>query len=78
MKVCVSPSAKAGRTVGAGVVAKIESKANLMQNQKIRIRLKAFDYKLIDQFGARNRGNGQAHRALWSRARSAADLDRAF
>ena len=59
-----------GRTVGAGVVAKVIDKkygvklravdsANeprerflskeIMQNQKIRIRLKAFDYQLIDQ-----------------------------
>ena len=52
-----------GRTVGAGVVAKIleycviergteaahQSLLDIMQKQKIRIRLKAFDYKLIDQ-----------------------------
>ncbi|KZS00933.1 40S ribosomal protein S20 [Daphnia magna] len=47
-----------GRTVGAGVVAKIfdpsvgeaeiESEVK-MQNQQIRIRLKAFDHRLIDQ-----------------------------
>jgi len=34
-----------GRTVGAGVVTKVIE----FQGQKIRIRLKAFDYKLIDQ-----------------------------
>ena len=40
-----------GRTVGAGVVAKIiVSRRGLnMQSQKIRIRLKAFDYNLIDR-----------------------------
>ena len=45
-----------GRTVGAGVVAKIWSNSTeviicerYMNNQRIRIRLKAFDYKLIDQ-----------------------------
>ena len=45
-----------GRTVGAGVVAKIielDERAKcgtiMATKQKIRIRLKAFDYKLIDQ-----------------------------
>ena len=41
-----------GRTVGAGVVSKIIKQLvwdSIVQNQKIRIRLKAFDYKLIDQ-----------------------------
>ena len=39
-----------GRTVGAGVVAKDRLGVDMaMHNQKIRIRLKAFDYKLIDQ-----------------------------
>jgi small subunit ribosomal protein S10 len=38
---------EAARPVGAGVVAKVSSKT--MQSQRIRIRLKAFDYRLIDQ-----------------------------
>nr|GEU28514.1 elongation factor Tu [Tanacetum cinerariifolium] len=40
-----------GRTVGAGVSPVRSFQGNIMSapNQKIRIRLKAFDYKLIDQ-----------------------------
>jgi small subunit ribosomal protein S10 len=42
-----------GKTVGAGVVAKIiASGVSMSTKQKIRIRLKAFDYKLIDQSAA--------------------------
>jgi small subunit ribosomal protein S10 len=43
-----------GRTVGAGVVAKIIANKERFHvtKQKIRIRLKAFDYKLIDQSAA--------------------------
>ena len=43
-----------GRTVGAGVVAKIigVGSRTMATQQKIRIRLKAFDYKLIDQSAA--------------------------
>ena len=40
-----------GKTVGAGVVAKIMEEL-MSTKQKIRIRLKAFDYKLIDQSAA--------------------------
>ena len=49
-----------------------------MQNQKIRIRLKAFDYKLIDQSASEI---VETAKALWrDRARSgaAADPHRAF
>ena len=42
-----------GRTVGAGVVAKIINneliQEKIMANQNIRIRLKAFDHRLIDK-----------------------------
>ena len=44
-----------GKTVGSGVVAKIlgdNSGTDMATQQKIRIRLKAFDYKLIDQSAA--------------------------
>ncbi len=40
-----------GRTVGAGVVAKIESEGRgprVMDSQNIRIRLKAFDHRVLD------------------------------
>ena len=41
-----------GKTVGSGVVAKILEVKYHGTKQKIRIRLKAFDYKLIDQSAA--------------------------
>src|SRR5207245_10682580 len=40
-----------GRTVGAGVVTEIQeqSMATLTADQKIRIRLKAYDHRLLDR-----------------------------
>ena len=39
-----------GRTVGAGAVTKVSAGiSNLMAKQRIRIRLKAFDHKILDQ-----------------------------
>jgi hypothetical protein len=43
---------------------------------EIRIRLKAFDYRLIDQSAAEDRRHRQAHRRHGARARSAADAHR--
>src|SRR5690606_41336913 len=49
MKACVSPSAKAAVPSAPASWPRSKSKVNSMQSQKIRIRLKALDYKLIDQ-----------------------------
>ena len=49
-----------------------------MQNQRIRIRLKAFDHRLIDQSTPRNRRYGTTHWRASSRSNPSANEQRAF
>ena len=47
-----------------------------MDNQNIRIRLKAFDHRVLDSVDRRDREYREAHRRAGARADPAADADR--
>ena len=62
-----------GRTVGAGTVTEIEAVSQMMLNEKIRIRLKAYDYRDPRPVHGRDRRHRQAHRRAGRRPDPAAD-----
>ena len=64
-----------GRTVGAGADHPDPGVA-AMAKQRIRIRLKAYDHRLLDQSAAPDRGDGPAHRRRRRRPGPAADPHR--
>ncbi len=47
-----------------------------METQNIRIRLKAFDHRVLDQGHHRHRRHGASHRSAYSRPDPAADAHR--
>ena len=69
-----------GRTVGAGVWPRSlrVTRLNIMQSQKIRIRLKAFDYNLIDQSALEIVETAKRTGAVVKGPVPLADHDRAF